>query len=230
MASNQEGSVGDLLFQLLPICPNCHGLDSWSYRNLLFMELDAGKTKNKLMVNLDFGLGFVLVCRLKLCPCALKWSSFGLLYVRRKRYISFYKATDLTRLEPRLHPYNFFKHYIFSLKALVTSAFNTGILRTCYYSAHGSCCLASLPIYFQPNSLAFISVLWSVSYLQPKIIFCSSEADFISILATTNPDITLKVSIWIKPSGNWCGWWILAGFKDEDSEFMRGTLSVVTNS
>lgn len=77
------------------------------------MELDAGKTKNKLLVNLDFGLGFVLVCRLKLCPCALKWSSFGLLYMRKKRYISFYKATDLTRLEPRLHPYNFFKHYIF---------------------------------------------------------------------------------------------------------------------
>lgn len=29
--------------------------------------------------------------------------------------------------------------------------------------------------------------------------------------------MTLKAGIWIKPSGNWCGWWGLAGFKDEDS-------------
>lgn len=147
------------------------------------MVLDAGKTKCKFAAQLRFRFGLFPCLQtdaLPLCPqMVFPWCT-----VHEKEEIHcaplFYKATDLTRLEPGPHPYNFFKHYIFSLKALVTSAFNTGILRTCYSSACGSCCLASHLFPTKFSSIYIGSVKYLLSSAKDYSLFSWSRLHFYS--------------------------------------------------
>lgn len=80
------------------------------------MVLDAGKTKCKFAAQLRFWFGLFPGLQTVALPLCLQMV-FPWCTVHEKEEIhcalSFYKATDLTRLEPGPHAYNFFKHYIF---------------------------------------------------------------------------------------------------------------------
>lgn len=132
------------------------------------------KTKCKFAAQLRFWSGLfpgLQTDALPLCPqMVFPWCT-----VHEKEEIHCAPSFFFTRLEPGPHPYNFFKHYIFS-----TSAFNTEILRTRYSSACGSCCLASHLFPTKFSSVYIGSVKYLLSSAKDYSLFSWSRLHFYS--------------------------------------------------